>query len=216
MTSTPARRRTGRRGGDADTRGDILAAARHAFSHRGYDGTTLRSVAQDAGVDVALISYYFGGKSQLFTAAMEVPISISDLIDEVFEPGLDGIGERFARRFLEVWEDPATGPAILSVFRSAASQSQATETLAQFISAEVLTRYVAHLPGADGARRAVLAASQLIGVAMLRHVLRIPPMRGMTVDEIVAIVAPTIQGYLTGPLPQPGRAVSHAATPVES
>ncbi len=51
----------------------ILAAARAEFAERGYDKTSVRGIAQAAGVDAALVHHYFGTKEQVFEAAIELP-----------------------------------------------------------------------------------------------------------------------------------------------
>lgn len=49
----------------ADKREQILVAAENLFAEYGYEGTTVRDLAAEAGVNIALIAYYFGGKEQL-------------------------------------------------------------------------------------------------------------------------------------------------------
>ena len=46
-----------------------------------------------------------------------------------------------------------------------------------------------------------LVASQMIGLIMVRYVLKVEPVASMSVDQTVAVLAPTIQRYLTGDLP---------------
>ena len=50
----------------------------------------MRAVAEGAGVDVALVPYYFGNKDGLFAAALELPVDPHQKIDEIFAQGLDG------------------------------------------------------------------------------------------------------------------------------
>src|SRR4051794_865490 len=99
--------RTGRRPGNQDTREAILAAARTAFAERGYDGASIRQIAGGAGVDPALVHHYFGAKDQLFLAVMEAPFNPAEVLPKIFEPGLDGVGERLVRTFVGVWDSPA-------------------------------------------------------------------------------------------------------------
>src|SRR5258706_15310717 len=98
--------RTGRRPGNQDTREAILAAARRAFSERGFDGASIRAIATSAGVDPALVHHYFGSKDQLFVATMQLPIDPSQFLPKVFEGGIDGVGERLVRTFLQLWDSP--------------------------------------------------------------------------------------------------------------
>jgi AcrR family transcriptional regulator len=181
-------------------RDDILEAARILFAEKGFDGTTMRAVASSAGVDVALAAYHFGGKDGLFAAAMDLPLSPADVIGDVFAQGLDGAGERLVRTFLTVWETPETGAALLAVFRSAASNERASAAFGQFVSHGILRRYQEAIPGPDSSRRASLAATQLVGLALLRFVLRVEPLAGMPRDQVVAEVGPLLQRLLTGGL----------------
>lgn len=196
MTTT-RRQRTGPRGGD--TRGDILRAARESFGEKGYDTTSMRAVARAAGVDVALVSYYFGSKDALFAATMELPVSPAELIDRAFDAGVDEAGPRLVDTFLRLWDDPETGPAFVALFRSAASHEPSREMFSEFLSTAIVDRYAAHLPD-HSTRRASLAASQLVGLAVLRYIIKLTPVVEMTRDELVADVGPTLQRYLTGPL----------------
>lgn len=193
-------RRAGPRGGGADTRADILEAARDSFSEKGYAGTTLRAVAISAGVDVALIAYYFGSKDSLFAATMDVPFSPAEIIEEAFAQGSEVAGPRLVEMFLGLWEDERSGPAIQTMFRAAATHEEARRTLSEFATTAIVGRYAAHIPGDQAVRRAGLAATQLVGLAMLRYILRIEPVASMPRDALIADLGTTIQHYLTGPL----------------
>src|ERR1051326_9243886 len=54
----------------SETRADLLAAARFRFARDGYEATNLRDIATDVGVNVSLVSRYFGSKEGLFQAAL--------------------------------------------------------------------------------------------------------------------------------------------------
>lgn len=192
--------RPGPRGSDTDTRADILRAARKSFSEKGYRGTTLRGLAHEAGVDVALIGYWFGSKEGLFTATMEVPVQPAALIEAAFADGAEHAGRRLVEMFIDLWEAPETGPAILAMFRSATTHEPSRRALSEFAQTEILGRYAAHLPGRDAHRRAGLAASQLLGMAMLRYLLQVEPFVGASRADLVADLGPTVQRYLTGEL----------------
>ena len=102
-----------------------------------------------AGVDVALVSYHFGNKDQLFAAAMNLPLNPVDVIGAVLDQGLDGAGERLVRAFLAAWEDLEMGSAMLAMFRSAASNEQAGAAFGQFVSHGILGRYREAIDGPD-------------------------------------------------------------------
>lgn len=190
--------RTGRRTGGTDTRGAILAAARASFSERGYDATSLRQVARDAGVDPSLVSHYFGGKDALFAEALRLPLRPADVVSGIVEGDLDGLGERIARTFLTLWDRPETRDPLLGLIRSAMTHDLAAEMLRGFVTEALLGRIAATLGAPDARLRTSLVGSQLVGVAMLRYVVRIEPLASADVDAVVAWVAPTLQRYLTG------------------
>ena len=190
----------GRRPGRSTTRDAILAAARERFSLNGYDRVRMRDVAADAGVDVALVTYHFGSKDGLFGAALEMPAPMAALMADVLGHGeIDDFGERFLRRVLEVWDDEETGGALVALVRSAMSHPPAAERLREFVQAELLARIAERLDSPDADRRAALFGSQLIGLMLYRHVLRVEPVASMPREELVARAAPALQRHLTGP-----------------
>ena len=192
--------RTGRRPGESDTRGAILAAARRAFAERGYDGATIRSIASEANVDPALVHHYFGTKHELFVAAMELPVNPAVVIPALLAPGLDGLGERVTRLFLSVWESPADRSPMLALIRGAVTHEQSAALLREFITREMLGRVAAAVDRPNPELRATLVSSQFVGLAMARYVIRLEPLASADVETVVAAVAPTIQRYFADPL----------------
>jgi AcrR family transcriptional regulator len=196
MSSRPR----GRRPGGSDTRSRILAAARERFAASGYDRTRIRDVAADAGVDAALVHYFFKTKDGLFAAAMELPLRPSEVLAPVLEEGLDGLGERIVRRLLSVWDDPGNRAALLAIVQGASAHPGAAAALREFVRSEIIAR-VARTVEADRAElRANLVASQIIGLVAARYVAQVRPLAEMPADEIVPLVGPTLQRYLDGPL----------------
>jgi AcrR family transcriptional regulator len=196
-----AAKRRGRRPAGEDRRGDILAAARVEFGARGFDATTIRGVARAAGVDPRLVHHYFDGKDALFVAAFELPARPQQLIEAVLEPGVEGIGDRLVRLFTTVW-DTAEGRQRIVALVSAASASEAgARMLREFLAREVFARIIARLGSDDAELRGALAASQMMGLAVARYVVRLEPLASADPDIVVALVGPTIQHYLTGRLP---------------
>jgi AcrR family transcriptional regulator len=188
----------GRRPGETRTRDAILAAARERFARDGYDRTTIRGVATDAGVDPALVMHFFPTKERLFTAVIDVPEEVETAIDRVLEGDPGHLGERLMRMFADVWEDPVTGPRMIGLLRSAASHDAAAARLRQVFDARILRRFADVIPGPQARLRADLVSSQLVGVAMLRYVLRIEPLASADREALIAAVAPTLQRYFTG------------------
>ena len=197
--------RTGRRPGAGGTREKILAAARFHFSDAGYEGATIRGIAGEAGVDPALVLHYFGSKEGVFAAAVEFPIDPGEVLPGLLAPGLEGLGERLVRFFLGAWDSPAGSP-LLSLIRSVVGNERAAALVREFVRREVLGRIAEALELDQPQLRASLAASQLIGLAMLRYVVKLEPLASAEPDEVAAWLGPTVQRYLTDPdFPSPLR-----------
>jgi AcrR family transcriptional regulator len=180
-----------------DTRGEILTVARTSFATRGYTATTLRGIARAAGVDPALVHHYFGGKEQLFVAAMELPFNPGVALPGMIAGDPDGLGERVVRFFLSVWEDPANRESFLALMRSAVSHEQAATMLREFVTSAFVGRVAAAVDVPDARIRVSAAAAQLIGMAMIRYIIRVEPIASASVEELVDLLAPTVQRYLT-------------------
>ncbi|MEV6318522.1 TetR family transcriptional regulator [Streptomyces sp. NPDC051776] len=175
----------------------ILAAARTEFAARGYDKTSIRGIAKAASVDPALVHHYFGTKEQVFEAAVEVSLEPALVVPDVLAQGSKGVGERLARFFFGVWENPVTRAPLLAVIRSAVTHEAAAGVLRNFLLRRLLERVAGELRVPDAKLRAELAASQMVGIAMLRYVVKVEPLATADIEEIIAMVAPTLQRYLT-------------------
>jgi AcrR family transcriptional regulator len=194
-------RRRGRppRTESADTRDRILSAAREEFSERGYEKTSVRGIAKAAGVDSALVHHYFGTKEQVFEASVEVAFAPAFKVrDLVLQGPLDDVGERMTRFIFGLWENPVSRKPLLAIVRSAVNTEAAAAVFRRLVSAQLLRRLAGELDAPDAELRAELAAAQLVGVAMMRYVIKIEPIASVDVEQIIARVAPVVQGHLTG------------------
>jgi AcrR family transcriptional regulator len=201
MTGTPARRRgRPRREEAADTRDRILTVAREEFSEHGYEKTSVRGIAKAAGVDSALVHHYFGTKAQVFEAAVAVIFAPAlHAPDALADAPPDDVGERLTRFFFGIWENPATRTPLLAVVRSALTNDTAAAVFRRLIASQLLRRIAGRLDLPDAELRAELAAAQLVGCAILRYVIRLEPLASADAEQIVARLAPVVQGHLTGP-----------------
>ena len=206
MTWPAARRgsaRTGRRAGESGTREAILSASRAQFAEHGYEGATIRSIARAAGVDAALVHHYYGSKERLFAAAMQLPLVPSEVITAALtqrDPG-ESLGTHMVRTALSVWESAEVRDAFLTMLRSALTSEQAAATLREFITEAILRPLASAADGGVAERtpfRASLVATQMLGLALGRYLLRFEPVAGATADELAVAVGPTIDRYLTG------------------
>lgn len=176
------------------TRAAILDAARRRFAADGFRKATIRAIAADATIDPAMVMRYYGSKDELFAAAIDVDLRLPDL--GATDPA--ALGEALTRHFLALWERPPTDETLLTLLRSAVTGDAAVATIQQVFTEQVRVAVSRVGDPADASRRAALVASQLLGLALCRYVLRLPPATALTEDQIVDDVAPTIQRYLTG------------------
>ncbi|MEE1829944.1 TetR/AcrR family transcriptional regulator [Streptomyces sp. SP17KL33] len=201
--ATPRRRGRPSRTESADTpaaRDRILAAAREEFSERGYDKASVRGIAKAAGVDSALVHHYFGTKEQVFEAAVTLSFGPAMQAPQAVEDGpLDGVGERLTRFVFGVWENPATRTPLLAIVRSAVNNEAAAAVFRRIIATQVLRRIADRLEVPDAELRAELAAAQLVGIAMLRYVIKVEPLASADPEQIIRRVAPVVQAHLTAP-----------------
>jgi AcrR family transcriptional regulator len=193
-------KKRGRRPGRSGAREGIAQAARRQFAELGYDRTTLRSVAAEAGVDPALVIHYFGSKQRLFLAAIELPFEVADLVERLESGPRDRVGERVAEFALEVLSDPAARARWTGMIRAAASDPDAAAILRDVLSRRIFGPLAEALGSDDALLRANLASSQMVGLVMVRYVIAIEPLASADSNIISAAVAPTLQRYLVEPL----------------
>ncbi|OLT28673.1 TetR family transcriptional regulator [Actinomadura sp. CNU-125] len=183
------------------TRAAILAAARRRFAADGYERATIRAIARDAGIDPSMVMRYYGSKDGLFAAATDIDLLLPDLS----QGPADRIGERLARHFVERWEGELSDEFLVVLFRSAVTGEAAAARLREVFGGQVTGALGPLVPDpAELPVRAGLVSTQLLGVALCRYILRLPPVVAMDVDALVANLAPTVQRYINGPLPAAG------------
>jgi AcrR family transcriptional regulator len=175
------------------TRAAILTAARERFAADGYERATIRAIAETAGIDPAMVMRYYGSKEKLFATAADFDLRLPD---PASLPAT-GFGTILARHFVDRWEGDETFMALLRA--AVTNDSAAART--RDIFAEQLAPTIGALcpyPG-EALTRTGLTASQVLGMALCRYVLRLPPVAAMSRDEVVAWIGPTIERYVTAP-----------------
>lgn len=177
-----------------ETRAAILTAARRRFADDGYERATIRAIAADAGIDPSMVMRYYGTKDGLFAAAVDIALRLPSFGDLAPERR----GEALVRHFLGLWEGGRPSDALTVLLRSAVTNEAAAERVRTVFATQV--EAVIGSAENDGPTRAGLVASQLLGVALCRYILRLPPVVALDAETMVAALAPTIQRYLTAPL----------------
>lgn len=168
--------------------------ARRRFLTDGYAGVTLRSLAAEAGVDAALISYHFGSKRGLFGAALELSANPTIAVARALDGPLESLPERLLRTLLAVWDDPARRGPLLGLMTRITTDPEVAQLFREVAERELFGRIAERLGGHP--REAAAAGTQLAGLIFLRYVIRVEPLASMTADEVVAVMAPTLRAAL--------------------
>ncbi len=197
---TQPRRRGRPRGANRDdTKARILEAAAAEFGERGYEGASIRSIARRADVDPSLVHHYFDDKSALVAEVVAVPLRPDRVVQGALDGPVEELGARLLRGVLAAWDNPAVRPAATAAMRSAIGAGPVARMLREYLRREIMHRVATRIGDAQDAElRAELAASQIVGVIMVRYVLAFEPLASLSDDEIVARVAPAVQWHLTG------------------
>lgn len=193
----------GPRPAGTDTRGAILAAAAEVFTSLGFDNGSVRAVARAAGVDPALVRHYFASKEELFVEALRPPIDLEQHVVRLADGDPELVGHRVMAFFVESWGDSQQGPRILTLMRGALDHPAVAAVVQVAIVERVIGRLAAAVGAPDPATSAALAASQVFGLAMLRHAAAIEPLASMPAEDLIALYGPVVTRLLRG----------HTATP---
>ena len=192
----------GRRPGHADTRGDIVDAAKRVFAGKGYDGASLRAIAREAGVDPALVHHYFDGKASLFVAAMALPFDPRHVQEETSSSSSSSsVGAGIILGFLTMWDQAeGTGSSFAACVAAMAAATNVADAMREFVAERVWDNSPTN-PGESAAltrQRRALVSSQLMGLAFTRYILRVPPVSTATPRQIAGWAGPTLDRYISG------------------
>lgn len=194
-----------RQRGPRDDRGvladRILDSARTLFAEQGFASTSLRQIAEAAEVDTALVSYYFGSKAGLFDAVLTLPAQFVDEVAVTAATPIRSRGAAIVAHHLRAWDDPTIASVFGSIMMAAAQDATAMVRLREIFAGGILNAVSAQLPSEERDLRASLVSAQLIGLAMSRYVWKVGALAELPSERVIALVAPTIQRYLTGSLP---------------
>jgi len=190
----------GRRPGETATKESILDAATRQFGAHGYDATTIRSVAAEAGVDPALVLHFFGSKIELFVSAVRWPFDPAAEVPRVIGGGDRGSGRRLVDLFVSTWDAEDRRNPIVALLQAAMNQEPAGRHLRDVVEREILVPLLTALGSDRIELRANLVASQLLGLGVARYVLGFEPIASLPAEAVIDLVSPSVQRSLTGQL----------------
>jgi len=178
------------------TRATILKAAQELFAELGYERTTVRDIAARAAIDPALVMRYFGSKDALFARATAIDLKLPDLT----RTAPAQFGDTLIRHFLDIWEGLSSTGILTMLLRTSASDEDVAAKMRNVFAGQVLPMLARVADPAEVATRAGLIATQLLGLALCRYVLKVPPVVAMTPERIIACFGPLLQRHITGEL----------------
>jgi AcrR family transcriptional regulator len=191
--ATVSRARSAPRKRNAEaTRAAILEAAKTQFGRSGYDLTSLRDIAAEAGADVALIKRYFGGKEALFTEALKASFRPS------FLQGQDR--QAFSREIATMMAGPARADEARSHTFQFLLRAATSPTTAPLLNVAIQERFLGPirdwLGGEDAPARARVLAAIYIGFLVERLIRDEPlegPEREAFIDRAASVLEATVR-----------------------
>lgn len=217
-TSGTVRRTPGRPKGGSTSREQILKAAVEVFAERGYERATLRAITKRAGVDVALVSHFFGGKQGLFDEA--VTQHAERMLSNLMKIDPESAGARdLLDTYFSMWESPETALMVRALFRAALESEDSRERLQQMVTNRLivgLAQLAARRGAADASADAVagasidvaadgaitvqsqLLAAHLLGVGISRYIMKVSPLADLSRDELVEQLISAVEAYSSG------------------
>lgn len=195
----------GRRTGQPETKQAILDAARARFTAEGFTATTVRAIATDAGVDAAMINYFFGSKQKLFEEALALRVNPMTLVPPQMKGSVEGLPRRILTTLLETWDNAEFRSPLLALVTNLSDDPAENALLRNFLEDAIAGPVAARLIEAGlfseiAATRAGLMASQLVGVVMARYVVQAKPIADLPSQVVIDTLAPALEVVLLGGL----------------
>jgi AcrR family transcriptional regulator len=193
-------RRPGRRGGGADTRAEILRAARARFIDVGYRAATMRMIASDAGVDPALISYFFGSKQDLFGEAFALRANPVAVIADQIDGPVAELPRRLLTVLVQTWDDPENRPTLLAIAHAGGGGESPALTrgfVEEALDGPVVARLCEEgVPEEDARQCSAMLVTQLVGVIYARYVLGVESVAALPKEVFIDAYAPALSAAL--------------------
>lgn len=183
-----------------DTRGRILREALAAFHDRGYSGVSVRAVARAAGVDHALVHYYFRTKEGLFRAAMDLNATPGQVIQALAVQGRSQrLGTAVLQQAVTMWERPDAQAGLVGMVGEALTDETVMDVVRDYLEIAVIAQLAETVGGREATRRAAAAGAIISGVYFSRYVLHVEPLASMSPAEVVAALGPSVDAALQPP-----------------
>ncbi|EWT02507.1 hypothetical protein N865_05335 [Intrasporangium oryzae NRRL B-24470] len=184
--------RRGRRPGATQTRDQILEVARAQFADRGYTKTTIRSIAEGAGVHPALLGHHFGTKHQLYREALDLPVDpLEVLVRLLDETPREEFAEALARHFISIWRDPQTGEWMRALVRQHLAEPEDL-VLTRTHWETLVIPYIATALDIPEVHAAAGLAS-LIGITWTDSLFGVEQLTRLSDNDLIALTVPVLE-----------------------
>jgi AcrR family transcriptional regulator len=170
------------------TEARILTTARRLFGEHGFDRTTIRAIATEAGSDPGLVMRYFGSKEKLFAQAAAIPA------DGPIEGSPEQIAQQLTAALTEKLADEPV--AALAALRAMFSHPEAAEEVRAAMNSQQ-RQVAAQLPGDDAVLRSGVIGALTLGLVISRHLVHLEGLDASP-EELGAVVGPLIEELTTG------------------
>jgi len=160
----------------------------------------MRAIAKEAGVDASLIVHFFGNKLNLFAEAVEWPFDPEVEMPKLLADGRGQVGRNVVALLIRFWDKEGTRSPVLTLLGAAVTETEAAEMLGEFVRERLFAPLLDRLGSDQPAMRANLLASQLVGLGLVRYVLRYEPLASAKPSQVIDWIGPNVQRYLTGKL----------------
>ncbi|WP_302969320.1 TetR family transcriptional regulator [uncultured Varibaculum sp.] len=197
----------GPRGARGRMRDQIKQVAERQFIARGYDGTTMRSIAKKTGCDPAMVSYYFGSKQRLFRECFDLPLDPLEQVLQLWEPGIEGVAERLLDFAFTLYEERLTKDRMKALMRALITDAETTQRFRSYIRdnlqkgvVQLLDSLAPYLPPVQKRQLESrfpmlieILMSMIYGVATMRYIVQLEPVASMERSELQNRLAPILQ-----------------------
>lgn len=171
------------------TEAAILHAAKEQFAEAGFERTTIRSVASQAGIDPALVMQYFTSKEGLFAASARWTVdhkklggaSLEDLPQTALDDAFDG------------FEDPERREAALALMRNCLTHPGASQVMREDVMCESQAQVASTIGGPDAELRAGVLGACMIGLMLARYMLEIPEVASASREDLERVLRPVLK-----------------------
>jgi AcrR family transcriptional regulator len=172
----------------------VLAAARALFAEHGYRATTVRAIAQHAGVTPAMVHHFFGSKQAVFLAAVRMPIDPLQLLNRMTEGPRKQFPQRFVTTFVGLWSDPMTGAALRTMLRTAIADEEQAAAIRTFAGTVLLPAAARALD--VPAERVAAALTVMLGMAVGRHLIGFAVLVELSDEQVIERYVPSVRAAL--------------------